>query len=268
MAARSIHVTDLRELIRLLRKGETDRRIARDLGLSRNTVAKYRSLARRHQLLGETLPSEAAIDGVLQSLRRDGRAAHETSSVEPFREQVRALVAAGVEGQAAWRILAEQHGFTGSYSSVKRFVRSLRGAQPPESFVRLEVAPGEEAQVDFGYAGVMHDSTRGTARRKPLSWTLGPGVREIAERTGADYMLTLQITDSYSSKGRVAMMLLGVALQVALLTGGQQGGIATLVDLKTGDVVWFNVMTDQMGDMRDAEGAAATARRLLKGLPL
>lgn len=110
--------------------------------------------------------------------------------------------------------------------------------------------------------------TRGTARRKPLSWTLGPGVREIAERTGADYMLTLQITDSYSSKGRVAMMLLGVALQVALLTGGQQGGIATLVDLKTGDVVWFNVMTDQMGDMRDAEGAAATARRLLKGLPL
>ncbi|MBK6729349.1 MAG: hypothetical protein IPG63_19530 [Xanthomonadales bacterium] len=110
--------------------------------------------------------------------------------------------------------------------------------------------------------------TRGTARRKPLSWTLGPGVREIASRTGADYMLTLQINDSYSSKGRVAMMLLGVALQVALLQGGQQGGIATLVDLKTGDVVWFNVMTDQMGDMRDAEGAAATAGRLLKGLPL
>ena len=165
MAARSIHVTDLRELIRLLRKGEADRRIARDLSLSRNTVAKYRSWAVGHDLLGETLPSEAAIDDLLQSLRRDGRALHETSSVEPYREQVQALVMAGVEAQAAWRILAEQHGFTGSYSSVKRFVRAMRGAQPPESFLRLEVEPGEEAQVDFGYAGVMHDAARDTARR-------------------------------------------------------------------------------------------------------
>lgn len=165
MAARSIHVTDLRELIRLLRKGEADRRIARDLGLSRNTVAKYRSWALGHHLLGETLPSEADIDGLLQSLRQDGRATHETSSVEPFREQVQALVKAGVEAQAAWRILAEQHGFTGSYSSVKRFVRSLRDARPPESFLRLEVAPGEEAQVDFGYAGVMRDFTRAVDRR-------------------------------------------------------------------------------------------------------
>ncbi|HWT16386.1 MAG TPA: hypothetical protein VN581_11425 [Patescibacteria group bacterium] len=110
--------------------------------------------------------------------------------------------------------------------------------------------------------------TRGTKRRKPLSWTVGPGVQEIRKITGADYMLTLQISDSYSSKGRVAMMVLGLALQVAILQGGTQGGIATLVDLETGEVVWFNVMTDQMGDMRDREGATETARRLLKGLPL
>ena len=110
--------------------------------------------------------------------------------------------------------------------------------------------------------------TRGTKRRKPLSWTVGPGVQEIQKLTGADYMLTLQIQDSYSSTGRVAMMVLGLALQVAILQGGTQGGIATLVDLKTGEVGWFNVMTDQMGDMRDQEGATETARRLLKGLPL
>lgn len=110
--------------------------------------------------------------------------------------------------------------------------------------------------------------TRGTKRRKPLSWTVGPGVEAIREVTGADYMLTLQIQDSYSSKGRVAMIVLGLALQVAILQGGTQGGIATLVDLRNGEVVWFNVMTDQMGDMRDQEGATETARRLLKGLPL
>ena len=110
--------------------------------------------------------------------------------------------------------------------------------------------------------------TRGTKRRKPLSWTVGPGVQEIAQATGADYMLALQISDSYTSKGRAAMMVLGIALQVALLQGGTQGGIASLVDLKTGEVVWFNVMTDQMGDMRTQDGATETAQRLLKGLPL
>jgi len=165
MAARSIHVTDLRELIRLLRKGEADRRIARDLGLSRNTVAKYRCWARGRHLLGEVLPSEEEIDRLLQSLRATESAVHETSRVEPFREQVQALVTAGVEAQAAWRILVDQHGFTGSYSSVKRFVRRLRAAQPPEAFLRLEVSAGEEAQVDFGYVGVLRDPARGQDRR-------------------------------------------------------------------------------------------------------
>jgi hypothetical protein len=110
--------------------------------------------------------------------------------------------------------------------------------------------------------------TRGTARKRPLTWTLGPGVSEIRAATGADYMLYVFVQDSYASSGRVAMMVLGLALQVALLNGGQQAGIATLVDLKTGDVVWFNVLVDQLGDLRDEEGARNTARNLLKGLPL
>jgi hypothetical protein len=40
-------------------------------------------------------------------------------------------------------------GFVGSYHSVQRFVRQLR-AVAPVPFVRMEVAPGQEAQVDFG----------------------------------------------------------------------------------------------------------------------
>jgi hypothetical protein len=35
----------------------------------------------------------------------------------------------------------------------------------PETFVRLEVAPGSEAQVDFGYAGLTIDSRTGQARK-------------------------------------------------------------------------------------------------------
>ena len=36
----------------------------------------------------------------------------------------------------------------------------------------------------------------------------------------------------------------------------------------TGQVVWFNLMANQSGDLRDAEGAAETAKDLLTGFPL
>jgi hypothetical protein len=42
-----------------------------------------------------------------------------------------------------------EHGFGGSYYSVKRFVRKL-GASTPLPFRRMECEPGQEAQVDFG----------------------------------------------------------------------------------------------------------------------
>jgi len=53
---------------------------------------------------------------------------------------------------SAQRILQDlrvETGFAGSYSSVKRYVRRL-GKVNPVPFRRIEVSPGEEAQVDFG----------------------------------------------------------------------------------------------------------------------
>jgi transposase len=45
--------------------------------------------------------------------------------------------------------LRDEHGVELSYHSVRRFVASL-GRASPEPFRRMECAPGEEAQVDFG----------------------------------------------------------------------------------------------------------------------
>ena len=164
MAGRRSPVTDIREILRRLHLGEPDRRIARDLGISRNTVARYRVWAGRHSVLeGGPLPDPAALASLLTPAPTE-RPAHEQSLVEPWRERVLALHERGVEGQAIWQLLVEEHGFTGSYSSVKRFLRRLAPARS-RATLRLEVEPGEEAQVDFGYAGQFLDPESGHVRR-------------------------------------------------------------------------------------------------------
>src|SRR5262249_8010675 len=164
MAERRSPVTDVRELVRRLRMGEPDRRIARDLGVSRNTVARYRGWAQQHNLLAGELPPLETLAKLLQPVEAPPRPPHEQSQVEPFRDQVQALRQRGVEGQAIWQILIDQHGFTGSYSAIKRFLRRLA---PPHdgATVRLEVAPGDEAQVDFGFAGQFFDPETNRVRR-------------------------------------------------------------------------------------------------------
>jgi FixJ family two-component response regulator len=61
MAGRRRAVTEVRELSRRLQLGEPDRRIARDLGMSRNTVARYRAAATQHGWLEGALPDPAAL---------------------------------------------------------------------------------------------------------------------------------------------------------------------------------------------------------------
>jgi transposase len=55
----------------------------------------------------------------------------------------------GLSAQRIWQDLVADHGFSASYSSVKRFVRRLRKASPLP-FRRMECEPGQEGQVDFG----------------------------------------------------------------------------------------------------------------------
>ena len=114
------------------------RRIARDLEVSRNTVAHYRQAA-THGLLTGPLPEPARLAALLAAPPGE-RPAQEQSLVEPFREQVLAWHAKDVEGQAIWQLLVEQHGFEGSYSSVKRF--APRGAADPARDAAPRSRPG------------------------------------------------------------------------------------------------------------------------------
>jgi transposase len=71
------------------------------------------------------------------------------SQCETYREVIQAKLDQQLSAQRIWQDLVADYGFTGKYDSVKRFVRRLVERQPLP-FRRMEVPPGEEAQVDFG----------------------------------------------------------------------------------------------------------------------
>jgi hypothetical protein len=99
-----------------------------------------------------------------------------------------------------------------------------------------------------------------------LDWSLGEPVREIRRRTGADYALFTWIRDSYASGERIATMIVFALLGVGL-GGGAQVGYASLVDLDTGQVLWFNRLLRATGDLREADKAAETVEALLADFP-
>jgi transposase len=162
-------------------RGWSLRRIARELGIDRETVARY---LRKHATppkpanapLGSAPPSEGskpanAPPGSLPSQPESKPANAPLGSVaaaapsertpelqsgpgrrsdcEPWRARIQTWLEHGLSAQRIYQDLVAEHGFSGSYYSVRRFVRGLEATQELP-FRRLECAPGEEAQVDFG----------------------------------------------------------------------------------------------------------------------
>lgn len=105
-------------------------------------------------------------------------------------------------------------------------------------------------------------------QRDRFEWTLGSGVQELGVAHNADYALFVGASGSYASAGRVAVMIGLAALGVGVPLGGQYA-YASLVDLRTGNVIWFNTVIAAPGqDMRDPEGARSLVGVLMRDAPL
>lgn len=100
-----------------------------------------------------------------------------------------------------------------------------------------------------------------------FDWSLGPQARLLGDEYDADYALFIFIRDSYTSGGR-AFAIFAAALFGVGLPGGVQTGFASLVDLKTGQVEWFNFLRRGEGDLRTQEAARKSIDALLKKFPL
>jgi len=114
-----------------------------------------------------------------------------------------------------------------------------------------------------------------TKRGRGLDWTLGADAVRLGQKTGYDYALFLHAEDQVASGGRIALGILGLAgcfigFCAPNVGGQQQLDYASLVDLKTGEVVWFNVVAAgsqvpgiKFGDLRTPAGATQMVDRLL-----
>jgi len=168
----------------LSRSGWSQRRIARELGIDRETVARYRRLAREAAEPKPTIPpagseavpppnpaivppgSEAktvAADDPKPAISPAGSKPGRISQCEAYRTAIEMGLERGLSAQRIYQDLVSEQSFEGSYDSVKRYVRQLEQASPLP-FRRMETAPGQEAQVDFGQGAWVVEGGR---RRRP-----------------------------------------------------------------------------------------------------
>lgn len=113
-------------------------------------------------------------------------------------------------------------------------------------------------------------SARKTKVQK-LDWSLGPGAAQLKAATGADYAMFVFTHDAYGDASRKAAQALGMLGCVigacVIVQAGVHLGYAGLVDLETGNVVWFNTDMSMGGDPREVDGADKRVGQLLEGFP-
>jgi transposase len=151
MMANRLTMATISAIQSLHRSGYSNRRIAELLDVDRETVAKYVAQVQNppNAPTGSENPPNAPPGSEhppIPAVRPGPR-----SECEPFREVIVAKLEQGLSATRIHQDLVAEHGFTAKYHSVRRFVAKLLGTRPLP-VRRLEVLPGEEAQVDFGTA--------------------------------------------------------------------------------------------------------------------
>lgn len=187
--------------------------------------------------------------------------------------EVGTLTAGGlVQANAEWtkqteaNLLAALRDRLGAQGGSVRMLmpQALKGADADlfTDYERLHRAVGS-AIAQHKYGGDDLPTKRGK-----FDWTLGPGAAALGRLSGGGtHALFLVARDSFASPERVAFNILVAVLAGGWAGGGQRFAYASLVDLRTGDVVWFNVLSSSIGDMRSPEGARSTIDTLLRSMP-
>jgi transposase len=149
-----LQMAEKQRLLALLELGWSYRRIERETGTRRETVARYDP--RRAAKPANPSTGPPAKPGNLSP--------GPMSAAAPYREVIAQALGQGLTAQRIWQDLREAYGYGHGYASVKRFVRRLKRERPEVADV-LEHPPGQEAQVDFFQGPPTLDPERGRYRR-------------------------------------------------------------------------------------------------------
>src|SRR5687767_9882457 len=157
----------LQELVRLHRLGTGAREVARLLQMSPNTEREYRQAFAAAGLLegpADALPELDQLKAVLPQKVPP----QQTSTVAAWTEVVERLMKKGCGPRAIYdHLRTERPDFVGKYDAIKRLCASLRRTAGPSAedvAIPVETAPGEVAQVDFGYVGKLYDGAQHVLR--------------------------------------------------------------------------------------------------------
>ena len=119
------------DIVMLSRKGMSQRKIAKKLGLSRNTVKKY-------------LENPQFPESRLRSRKRK-------SLLDSYRDNIETWLSEDMDYTAVWVYeRLRTMGFDGSYEIVKRKVGEIKSERQKIAYMRFETEPGYQGQVDFG----------------------------------------------------------------------------------------------------------------------
>lgn len=130
------------EIHRLANEGLSTRKIARILGISRETTARY---------LADPTVTRPRVQ--------------RSSKLDPFKEEIARLLE--IDPRASAEVIRQRiaaKGFAGGKTIVGDYLRTVRDTyRKKQPFIRFESAPGEQCQIDWGHFGSI---TYGNTSRK------------------------------------------------------------------------------------------------------
>ena len=167
--ANRLKVAKVSSIHELHSQGWSQRRIARELGVSRGAVSRNlhpesnEAIAPPGSSDSNEAIAPAGSSAVGDASNRATAPPGSQSLCAAYHEQIAEKLKLGLSAQRIFQDLVAEHGFGGKYWSVRRYVARL-GKATPLPFRRMEVEPGAEAQIDFGKGAPIVDE-QGRKRR-------------------------------------------------------------------------------------------------------
>lgn len=187
--ANLLKMDKIHAIIGLHRNGKKIRAIARELGIDRKAVRRYIKEEERKAISKGTtkVPTGDSSKGTTKVPTGKRKVKRRC---EVHKDLIENWIKKGLQAQRIFQDLRDDHGYLGGYDSVKRYVHDYKQEHPKRVF-RMECAPGEEAQIDFGTVRVLEGKKNHKKQAHVLRVTLSFSRKSYSEA------VTAQTTENF-----------------------------------------------------------------------